>query len=124
MTDEDLHNGCDAGGVTILRVSPDLTEATELAEWFVGAGTPAPVCSSHVFSTRGHHMFMGSYNAGLQVIDLSDPANPTKAGEHILAGANSWGRSRTATTSTSETSEPAGWTSSGTPPEGADATVG
>lgn len=91
VTDEDLHNGCDAGGVTILRVSPDLTEATELAEWFIGAGTPAPVCSSHVFSTRGHHMFMGSYNAGLQVIDLSDPANPTKAGEHILAGANSWG---------------------------------
>jgi hypothetical protein len=91
VTDEDLHNGCDAGGVTILRVSPDLTEVTELAEWFIGTGTPAAMCSSHVFSTRGHHLFMGAYNAGLQVVDLSDPANPKKAGQHIAAGANSWG---------------------------------
>lgn len=29
--------------------------------------------------------------ARLQVVDLSDPANPEKAGEYIAAGANSWG---------------------------------
>lgn len=92
VTDEDLHNGCGAGGVTILRASPDLTEAKELSEWFIGdTATPAAVCSSHVFSTRGHHMFMGSYNAGLQIIDLTNPAEPTKAAQHIPPGANSWG---------------------------------
>ena len=69
----------------------DLTEATELSEWFIGTGTPAPVCSVHVFSTHGDHMFIGSYNAGLQVVDLSDPANPTKAAQLIMPGANSWG---------------------------------
>jgi hypothetical protein len=91
VTDEDLHNGCDAGGVTLVRISPDLTQATELSEWFIGSGTPAPVCSSHVFSTKGDFMYMGSYNAGLQIIDLSDPANPVRAGQHIPAGANYWG---------------------------------
>lgn len=91
VTDEDLHNGCGAGGVTTVELSADLTEAEELAEWFIGTGTPAPMCSSHVFSTQGYFMFMGAYNAGLQVIDLSDPAKPRKAGQHILAGANSWG---------------------------------
>jgi hypothetical protein len=44
-----------------------------------------------VFSTKDSFMYMGSYNAGLQIIDLTDPANPTKAGEHIPAGANYWG---------------------------------
>jgi hypothetical protein len=91
VTDEDLHNGCGAGGVYTLRLSPDLTQATELAEYFNGTGTPAPNCSAHVFSTKGNYMFMGSYNAGLQVLDLSDPAKPKRAGQYIAAGANSWG---------------------------------
>jgi hypothetical protein len=64
VTDEDLHNGCEAGGVYTVRVSDDLTEATKLGEWFNGTGTPALVCSVHVFTTQGHHMFIGSYNAG------------------------------------------------------------
>lgn len=91
VTDEDLHDGCQAGGVVTLRLSEDLTGATELAEYFNGSGTPAANCSAHVFSTHGNHMFMGSYNAGLQVIDLSDPAKPKRAGQYIAAGADSWG---------------------------------
>lgn len=91
VTDEDLHNGCNAGGVALVRVSPDLTTAKKLSEWFIGAGTPAPVCSAHVFSTKGNYMYMGSYNAGLQVIDLSNPAEPSKAGYYIEPGMNSWG---------------------------------
>jgi hypothetical protein len=91
VTDEDLHSGCDAGGVYTLRLSPHLTQATKLAEYFNGSGTPAANCSAHVFSTKGNYMFMGSYNAGLQVIDLSDPAKPKRAGQYIAAGANSWG---------------------------------
>jgi hypothetical protein len=34
---------------------------------------------------------MGAYAAGLQVIDLSDPAQPTRAGRYIAEGANPWG---------------------------------
>jgi hypothetical protein len=91
VTDEDLHNGCDAGGVTFVRVSRDLTRAEELTEWFIGTGTPAAVCSVHVFSTHGNHMFIGSYNAGLQVVDVSDPTQPQKTAELIPPGANYWG---------------------------------
>ncbi len=91
ITDEDLHNGCDAGGVTAIRLSDDLTEATELSEWFIGTGTPAAVCSVHVFSTHGNLMFIGSYNAGLQVVDYSDPASPRKVGFHIAPGTTAWG---------------------------------
>jgi hypothetical protein len=91
VTDEDLHNGCDAGGVTALRLSDDLTEAQELSEWFIGTGTPAPVCSVHVFSTHGNLMFIGSYNAGLQIVDYSDPAAPRKVGYHIAPGTTAWG---------------------------------
>ena len=96
VTDEDLHNGCDAGGVTALRLSDDLTEATELSEWFIGSGeepgeTPAAACSVHVFSTHGNLAFFGSYNAGLQVVDYSDPASPRKVGYHIAPGTTAWG---------------------------------
>jgi hypothetical protein len=90
-TDEDLHNGCDAGGATIHRVSEDLTEITELSQWFIGTGAPSPVCSTHVMSSKDDFAFIGSYNAGLQVVDLSDPAKPKRGGQYIAAGANSWG---------------------------------
>jgi hypothetical protein len=92
VTDEDLHNGCgSAGGITAVRLSPDLTQATELSEWFIPFGTPAPVCSVHVFSSDGPIVFLGSYNAGLQVVDYSDPANPRQVGHFIAEGATSWG---------------------------------
>jgi hypothetical protein len=92
VTDEDMHNGCgNAGGVVALRASADLTTATELSEWFIPLGTPAPVCSVHVFTSRGDLAFFGAYNAGLQVVDYSDPANPQQAGEFIAPGATSWG---------------------------------
>ncbi|MBD0329605.1 MAG: hypothetical protein ICV64_05830 [Thermoleophilia bacterium] len=92
VTDEDMHNGCgSAGGVTAVRLSPDLTQATELSEWFIPFGTPAAVCSVHVFSSDGPLVFLGSYNAGLQVLDYSDPANPRQVGHFIAEGATSWG---------------------------------
>jgi hypothetical protein len=92
VTDEDMHNGCgSAGGITALRLSPTLTDATELSEWFVPFGTPAPVCSVHVFSSEGSTVFLGSYNAGLQAVDYSDPANPRQVGHFIAEGATSWG---------------------------------
>jgi hypothetical protein len=91
VTDEDLHNGCNAGGVTALRLSDDLTSATELSEWFIGAGTPAAVCSVHVFSSEGNLVYFGSYNAGLQVVDYSDPTAPRKVGYHIAPGTTAWG---------------------------------
>ncbi len=92
LADEDLHNGCGgAGGVTAVRVSEDLTEARELSEWFVPAGTPAPVCSVHVFSSQGSLAFLGSYNAGLQVVDYSNPAKPVQAGYNIQPGTTAWG---------------------------------
>ena len=90
-TDEDLHNGCNNGGIVVHRVSDDLTEITELAQWYIGLGSPAAVCSVHVMSTKDDFAFFGSYNAGLQVVDLSDPENPVRAGQHIAVGANSWG---------------------------------
>jgi hypothetical protein len=91
VTDEDLHNGCNAGGVTALRLAPDLTSATELSEWFIGAGTPAAVCSVHVFSSEGNLVYFGSYNAGLQVVDYSQPGAPRKVGYHIAPGTTAWG---------------------------------
>jgi hypothetical protein len=90
-TDEDLHNGCSAGGITVNRVSEDLTQIEELSQWFIGTGTPAAVCSVHVMSSKDRYAFFGSYNAGLQVVDLDDPANPVRAGQFIAPGANSWG---------------------------------
>ena len=92
VTDEDLHNGCgNAGGIVALQLSPDLTGATELSEWFIPAGTPAPVCSVHVFSSKDGFVFLGSYNAGLQVVDYNDPANPRQAGYYIAGGTTAWG---------------------------------
>jgi hypothetical protein len=93
VTDEDMHNGCGgAGGVTALRVSEDLTRVTkELSEWFIPVGTPAPVCSVHVFSSEGALAFFGSYNAGLQVVDYSDPQTPAQAAYYIAPGTTAWG---------------------------------
>jgi hypothetical protein len=102
ITDEDLHHPCGegdgglvdtaGGGTVAVRLSDDLTTtATELSEWFIPAGTPAPVCSVHVFSSRGSLVAFGSYNAGLQVVDYSDPANPTQAGQFIAPGTTAWG---------------------------------
>jgi hypothetical protein len=90
VTDEDLHNGCNAGGVTAVRLSPNLRSATELSEWFIGTGMPAPVCSVHVFTSHGNLVFFGSYNAGLQVVDYSNPASPRRVGHYIAEGATSW----------------------------------
>jgi hypothetical protein len=92
VTDEDMHNGCGtAGGVVAVRLSPNLRESQELSEWFIPAGTPAPVCSVHVFSSEGDTVFFGSYNAGLQAVDYSDPANPRRSGQFIAAGTTAWG---------------------------------
>jgi hypothetical protein len=92
VTDEDMHNGCgSAGGITAVRLAPSLTSATEVSEWFIPFGTPAPVCSVHVFSSEGSLVFLGSYNAGLQVVDYADPANPRQVGHFIAEGATSWG---------------------------------
>jgi hypothetical protein len=92
VTDEDLHSGCGgAGGIVAVRLSPDLRHATELSEWFIPFGTPAPVCSVHVFTSDGPLVFLGSYNAGLQVVDYSDPADPRQVGHFIAEGATSWG---------------------------------
>jgi hypothetical protein len=101
ITDEDLHHPCGegsdgpvdnaGGGVVAVRLTPDLTGATELSEWFIPAGTPAPVCSVHVMSSSGRFAFFGSYNAGLQVVDYKDPANPKQAGFFIAPGTTAWG---------------------------------
>ncbi|HVL96956.1 MAG TPA: hypothetical protein VM266_13950, partial [Solirubrobacteraceae bacterium] len=93
VSDEDLHNGCDAGGVTALRVSDDLTRVeSELSQWFIGAdGDFAPICSVHVFSTHGNLAFFGSYNAGLQVVDYSDPTRPRRVGHAVETGSDAWG---------------------------------
>jgi hypothetical protein len=91
VTDEDLHNTCAAGGVTAVRLSDDLQTATELSEWFIGLGTPAAVCSVHVFSSEGNLAFFGSYNAGLQVVDFSNPSAPQKVGHYIAPGTTAWG---------------------------------
>lgn len=102
VTDEDLHHPCgeddgadevDAagGGVVAVRLSPDLTQATELSEWFIPLGTPAPVCSVHVFSSQGSLVAFGSYNAGLQVVDFGDPASPHRVAQGIAPGTTAWG---------------------------------
>ena len=96
VTDEDLHNGCTAGGVTAVRLSEDLTQATEVSEWFIADQQPAgtafgPICSVHVFSSHGQMAYFGSYNAGLQVVDFSNPGDPKLAAHNQQPGANSWG---------------------------------
>jgi hypothetical protein len=90
--DEDMHNGCgSAGGIAAVRLSEDLTSAEKVSEWFVPAGTPAPVCSVHVFSSHGDKVFVGAYNAGLQVVDFSNPAEPKQDAEYIPPGSTAWG---------------------------------
>jgi hypothetical protein len=103
VTDEDLHHPCGeddgtdpvdtaGGGAVAVRLSTDLTTATaELSEWFIPAGTPAPVCSVHVFSSSGSLVAFGSYNAGLQIVDYADPANPVRVAQGILPGTTAWG---------------------------------
>jgi hypothetical protein len=92
VTDEDLHNGCGgAGGVVAVRLTGDLRGATELSEWFIPLGTPAAVCSVHVFSSEGSRVYFGAYNAGLQVVDYSAPTAPRRVGYYIAEGATSWG---------------------------------
>jgi hypothetical protein len=92
VTDEDMHNGCgNAGGAVALQFSPDLTRAVELSEWFIPAGTPAPVCSVHVFTSDRGLVFFGAYNAGLQVVDYRDPRRPRQVAEAIMPGATAWG---------------------------------
>ena len=92
VTDEDMHNGCGgAGGVVAVRLTSDLRDATEVSEWFIPLGTPATVCSVHVFSSEGSRVSFGAYNAGLQVVDYSDPYAPGRVGDYIAEGATSWG---------------------------------
>ncbi|MDQ3963875.1 MAG: hypothetical protein M3277_08200 [Actinomycetota bacterium] len=92
VTDEDLHNGCGAdGGMVAVRLSDTLTSGKELSEWFIPMTTPAPVCSAHVFSSHKNLVFMGSYNAGLQVIDYKNPAQPEQAGYFLAEGTTAWG---------------------------------
>jgi hypothetical protein len=92
VADEDMHNGCgNAGGIAAVRLSDDLTGAQKLSEWFIPAGTPAPVCSVHVFTSEGDKVFVGAYNAGLQVVDYSDPTRPRQDSEYIPPGSTAWG---------------------------------
>ena len=92
VTDEDMHNGCgNAGGAVALKFSRNLTTATELSEWFIPAGTPAPVCSVHVFTSSDGLVFFGAYNAGLQVVDYRNPRRPKQIASAIMPGATAWG---------------------------------
>ena len=95
VTDEDLHEApnctTQAGGAYAVRLSANLRSGTELSEWFIPAETPAPVCSVHVFSSLGNVVFFGSYNAGLQIVDYSDPKNPKRIGQYVAEGTTAWG---------------------------------
>lgn len=92
ITDEDMHSGCEQGGrIYFLRLSADLTDATPLSEWHIPSDTPAPVCSVHYPTADGHHVFIGSYNAGLQVLDVSDPTEPEQVGYFVAEGTTAWG---------------------------------
>jgi hypothetical protein len=89
VTDEDLHSGCDAAMIYSVGVSEDLTQATKLDEWAPTGSLPN--CSGHVFSSNGPYVFMGMYNAGLHVLDFSNPADIKEVGKYVAPGANSWG---------------------------------
>jgi hypothetical protein len=91
VTDEDFNGLCGPGDIVIVRVSEDLTQAEELSEFSLGTDNTRALCSAHVFSSNGPYVFMGAYDAGLQVIDLSDPAKPKRAGHFTAEGADSWG---------------------------------
>ncbi len=94
VTDEDLHGGpncaADEGGAYAVRLSPNLRSAQELSEWFIPGPLPAPVCSVHVFSSLRGLVFFGSYNAGLQVVDYTNPANPQRVGQFVAEGTTMW----------------------------------
>lgn len=91
VADESLHTGRCDGDLYIVEVSPDLSESNKVSEWLIPDDTPAPVCSVHVFSSHEDDVFVGSYNAGLQVVNLGDPENPERVGHFIAPGADSWG---------------------------------
>jgi hypothetical protein len=92
ITDEDMHSGCEEGGaIYFVALSADLTEAEPLSEWHIPSDTPAAVCSVHNISSDGDLVYVGSYDAGLQVLDLSDPTEPERAGYFIAEGATTWG---------------------------------
>lgn len=92
VADEDLHNGCGgAGGITAVELADDLQSGVEQSEWFIPRGTPAPVCSAHVFSSKDSYVFVGAYNAGLQVVDYGDPEDPCQVDAEILPGTTAWG---------------------------------
>lgn len=102
VTDEDLHHPCGeddgtdgldtaGGGAVAVRLDPTLTGATELSEWFIPLETPAPVCSVHVFASRGNLVAFGSYNAGVQVVDYADPTAPEQVASGIAPGTTAWG---------------------------------
>jgi hypothetical protein len=93
VADEDMHNGCgNAGGVVAVRLSADLQHVVrEESEWFMPLGTPAPVCSVHVFESKGDNVFFGSYNGGLQVVSYKNPRSPQQVGYFIAEGTTAWG---------------------------------
>jgi hypothetical protein len=92
VTDEDLHHGCTGnGGAYAVRLTPNLQDATELSEWFIPTTTPAEVCSVHVFSSLRNLVFFGSYNAGLQVVDYTNPSSPVQRGFFVVQGGTQWG---------------------------------
>jgi hypothetical protein len=91
VTDEDFNGLCGPGDIVIVRVSEDLSQAEEVSEFSLGTDNTRALCSAHVFSSNGPYVFMGAYDAGLQVIDLSDPAKPKRAGHFTAEGADSWG---------------------------------
>jgi hypothetical protein len=93
VTDEDMHNGCGgAGGIVAVRLSADLRSVVrEESEWFMPVGTPAAVCSVHVFSSQGDTVYVGSYNGGLQVLSYAQPWNPQQVGYFIAEGSTAWG---------------------------------
>jgi hypothetical protein len=90
---DEAFEGCDEGRIYTVQISENLAHTTKLAEWTIGEGAQgSPAClGSHVFSSHDKHLYMGAYVAGLQVLDLSDPAQPVRAGRYIAEGANSWG---------------------------------
>jgi hypothetical protein len=94
VADEDMTSGCEEGRLYTFSISDNLAHVAKLAEWTVGFGqqdTPGTCMGAHVFSSHNEHVFMGAYTAGLQVIDMRDPAKPVRAGRYIAEGMNSWG---------------------------------
>ena len=93
IADEEMNGNCGEGRLYTVSVSDDLVHSAKLGEFTIGAGQQdAPAClGSHVFSSHDQHVFMGAYVAGLQVIDLRNPATPKRAGRYIAEGMNSWG---------------------------------